>query len=45
MHRPRVLSFWYRESPRPLNAFDMHDDNLTPGLADEDDPGRTTSPA
>ena len=36
--RPELLRFWYRQSADALTALMMHDDLLTPGLVDEDDP-------
>jgi serine/threonine protein kinase len=39
-HRPRVLSFWYRESPQSMVPETWHDDTLVPGIAENDDPPR-----
>ncbi len=39
-HRPRILSFWYRESPRAMIPETWHNDILTPTIAQEDDPPR-----
>jgi len=36
--RPLPLQFWYRESFYPLTAYAFHDDLLTPGIVDTDDP-------
>lgn len=36
--RPRVLGFWYRESPRPMVPQTWHNDLLIPTIATEDDP-------
>ena len=36
--RPVPLQFWYRESPYPLTGCEFHDDLLTPGIVDTDDP-------
>jgi hypothetical protein len=36
--RPLPLQFWYRESPYPLTGFEFHDDLLTPGIVDTEDP-------
>jgi serine/threonine-protein kinase len=36
--RPVPLQFWYRESPYPLTADSFHDDLLTPGIVQPDDP-------
>ena len=38
--RPRVLRFWYRESPRAMIPETYHDDIMTPGIPQEDDPPR-----
>ncbi len=32
------LTFWYRQSPGPMTALSFHDDLLTPGVMDWDDP-------
>src|SRR5207247_10938308 len=34
--RPPVLGYWYRQSPRPLDADGFQ--NLTPGVVTPDDP-------
>ena len=36
--RPLPLQFWYRQSPYPLTGFEFHDDLLTPGVVDTEDP-------
>jgi predicted Ser/Thr protein kinase len=36
--RPLPLEFWYRQSPYPLTGFEFHDDLLTPGIVDIEDP-------
>jgi hypothetical protein len=36
--RPRVLVFWYRESPRTMVPETWHNDLLIPTIATEDDP-------
>jgi hypothetical protein len=36
--RPELLHFWYRQSPGTLTGLMIHDDLLTPGLVEEDDP-------
>ncbi|HLK18219.1 MAG TPA: hypothetical protein VKT81_04650, partial [Bryobacteraceae bacterium] len=36
--RPMPLQFWYRESPYPLTGGTFHDDLLTPGITQPDDP-------
>ncbi len=36
--RPSALRFWYRESPDTLTALEFHDDMLTPGIVQSDDP-------
>jgi len=36
--RPVLLQFWYRQSPYPLTADSFHDDLLTPGMVESDDP-------
>ncbi len=33
-----ALRFWYRQSPYPMTAFTFRDEQLTPGVVDEDDP-------
>ena len=37
-HRPALLDFWYRQSPRPLTTVDFADDLLTPGVVTPDQP-------
>ena len=37
-HPPALLSFWYRQSPRPLTTVDFIDDLLTPGIVTPDEP-------
>ena len=41
--RPPVLRFWYRQSPHSMTGFAFHDDHLTPGVVDPDDPPRDHS--
>ena len=42
--RPSVLQFWYRQSPDPLLADEIHNfPLLTPGIANQDDPAPTVS--
>ncbi len=41
--RPSLLSFWYRSSPYPLDAVQFHDDLLTPGMVQLDDPAPVQS--
>jgi hypothetical protein len=41
--RPNLLRFWYRQSQTPLTAETFHDDLLTPGAIDVDDPPPTQS--
>ncbi len=36
--RPELLQFWYRQSGGALTGLMMHDDLLTPGIVQEDDP-------
>jgi serine/threonine protein kinase len=36
--KPPLLMFWYRSSPAPLTALAFHNDLLTPGMVDRDDP-------
>jgi hypothetical protein len=36
--RPELLHFWYRQSPASLIGLMFHDDLLTPGRVEEDDP-------
>jgi serine/threonine-protein kinase len=36
--RPRTLVFWYRESPRAMIPETYHDEVMTPGIPQEDDP-------
>jgi hypothetical protein len=38
--RPRVLTFWYRESPETMVPETLHSDIMTPGIPQEDDPPR-----
>jgi serine/threonine-protein kinase len=37
-HQPRPLIYWYRESPRPMVPETWHDDVMTPGVPQENDP-------
>ena len=39
-NRPRVLYFWYRESPRAMIPAFFRDQNMTPGVPHEDEPSR-----
>jgi tRNA A-37 threonylcarbamoyl transferase component Bud32 len=41
-NRPRVLSFWYRESPRAMIPAFWRDQNMTPGVPQEEEPSRDT---
>jgi len=36
--RPPLLRFWYRQSNYPLGAVEFHNDLLTPGMVEPDDP-------
>jgi serine/threonine protein kinase len=36
--QPSPLLFWYRQSAYPLTGISFHDDLLTPGIVDRDDP-------
>ncbi len=36
--KPPLLMFWYRSSPALLTGFAFHNDLLTPGMVDRDDP-------
>ena len=38
--RPRILAFWYRESPRPMIPAWWRDENMTPGIPQEEEPER-----
>jgi hypothetical protein len=38
--RPRTLVFWYRESPRAMMPETYHDEVMTPGVPQGDDPPR-----
>ncbi len=40
--RPRVLVYWYRESPRPMIPAWWRDQSMTPGVPQEDEPSRDT---
>jgi len=42
MNRPRVLYFWYRESPRAMIPAFWRDQNMTPGVPQEEEPPRNT---
>jgi serine/threonine-protein kinase len=42
MNRPRVLYFWYRESPRAMIPAFWRDQNMTPGVPQEEQPSRDT---
>ncbi len=35
---PSLLDFWYRQSPDPLTSLAFHNDLLTPGIVDREDP-------
>jgi serine/threonine-protein kinase len=39
--RPSLLRFWYRQSLTPLTAWTFHNDLLTPGMVDLEDPPPT----
>lgn len=41
--RPSLLSYWYRQSPDDMVAVEFHDNLLTPGVLQENDPPTTTS--
>lgn len=36
--QPATLKYWYRQSPREMLASDFHDQLLTPGIVDRNDP-------
>jgi serine/threonine protein kinase len=36
--KPPLLTFWYRSSPESLTGLEFHDDLLTPGIVQPDDP-------
>jgi serine/threonine-protein kinase len=36
--KPPLLIFWYRSSPEPLTGVEFHNDLLTPGIVEWDDP-------
>ena len=36
--KPPLLMFWYRSSPAPLTGVEFHNDLLTPGMVERDDP-------
>ncbi|MGA3040139.1 MAG: serine/threonine-protein kinase [Bryobacteraceae bacterium] len=36
--KPPLLMFWYRSSPAHLTGVEFHDDLLTPGMVQRDDP-------
>jgi serine/threonine-protein kinase len=40
--RPRVLVFWYRESPQAMTPAWWRDANMTPGIPQQDEPSRDT---
>jgi serine/threonine-protein kinase len=42
MNRPRALAFWYRQSPKPMVPGGWRDENMTPGIPQEDEPPRNT---
>ena len=39
---PLLLLFWYRQSPEPLTGWSFHNDVLTPGIVEADDPPQAT---
>ena len=41
--RPSLLSYWYRQSPDDMVAVGFHDNLLTPGVVQENDPPTTSS--
>ncbi len=41
--RPSPLKFWYRQSPEPMFAMGLHNEELIPGEIQETDPQPTTS--
>jgi serine/threonine protein kinase len=41
--RPSLLRYWYRQSPKYLMATGFHDDALTPGVVQQNDPPETLS--
>ena len=41
--RPSLLRYWYRQSPDDMVAVEFHDNLLTPGVLQENDPAPTTS--
>jgi serine/threonine-protein kinase len=38
LQSPSPLNFWYRQSPDPLTGVAFHNDLLTPGIVDREDP-------
>ena len=40
--RPRVLAFWYRESPSAMIPAWWRDQDMTPGIPQQDEPSRDT---
>jgi serine/threonine protein kinase len=41
--QPSLLRFWHRQSAYPLTGLSFHDDLLTPGIVDQEDPPPTLS--
>jgi serine/threonine protein kinase len=41
--RPSLLQYWYRQSPDDMFAYEFHDNLLTPGMVQENDPPTVTS--
>jgi serine/threonine-protein kinase len=41
--RPSLLEYWYRQSPDDMFANEFHDNLLTPGMLQENDPPTVTS--
>jgi predicted Ser/Thr protein kinase len=41
--RPSLLEYWYRQSPEDMVANEFHDNLLTPGMLQENDPPPVTS--
>jgi serine/threonine protein kinase len=42
-NRPSLLQYWYRQSPEDMVAVEFHDNLLTPGMVQENDPQTVTS--
>ena len=41
--RPSLLQYWYRQSPEDMVGQEFHDNLLTPGMLEENDPPTVTS--